>query len=100
MKRKRRNHPQGFKAKVALVAIRGDNTLSELVEHFDVHPNRISEWKQQLLESAPDVFGGTSKAKVAEPDLNVLHAKNGHLALENDCFEGALSKAGLLSAKK
>ena len=100
MKRTRRNHAPGFKAKVALAAIRGDKTLSELAEHFDVHPNQISEWKQQLLESAPDVFGDRSKAKAAEPDLKVLHAKIGQLTLENDFLEGALTKAGLLSAKK
>jgi transposase len=100
MKRTRRNHAPGFKAKVALAAIRGDKTLAELAEHFDVHPNQISEWKQQLLESAPDVFGGMSKAKAAEPDLKVLHAKIGQLTLENDFLEGALTKAGLLSAKK
>jgi len=100
MRRTRRNHAPGFKAKVALAAIRGDKTLAELAEHFDVHPNQISEWKQQLLESAPDVFGGTSRAKAAEPDLKVLHAKIGQLTLENDFLEGALTKAGLLSAKK
>jgi transposase len=77
-----------------------EKALSELAEHFDVHPKRISEWKQQLLESAPDVFGGTSKVKAAEPDLKVLLAKIGQLTLENDFLEGALTKAGLLSAKK
>jgi transposase len=46
------------------------------------------------------VFGGTSKAKAAEPDLKVLNAKIGQLTLENDFLEGALTKAGLLSAKK
>ena len=85
-----------FKAKVALTAIQGDKALSELAEHFEVHPNQISEWKQQLLESAPDVFGGTLKAKAAEPDLKVLHAKIGQLTRENDFLDGALTKAGLL----
>ncbi len=79
MRRTRRNYAPGFKAKVALVAIKGDKTLAELSEHFDVHPNQISEWKQQLMESAPDVFGGSPKAKTAEPDLKVLHAKIGQL---------------------
>ncbi|MBS4098871.1 MAG: transposase, partial [Sulfuricella sp.] len=44
MKRTRRNHAPGFKAKVALAAIKGDKTLAELAEQFDVHPNQISEW--------------------------------------------------------
>jgi len=100
MRRTRRNHAAGFKAKVALAAIRGDKTLAELAEHFDVHPNQISEWKQQLQESAANVFGGTTKVKVVGPDLKVLHAKIGQLTLENDFLEGALTKAGLLSAKK
>ncbi len=100
MRRTRRNHAPGFKAKVALAAIKGDRTLAELAEHFDVHPNQISDWKQQLQESAADVFGSSAQAKAAEPDLKVLHAKIGQLTLENDFLESALTKAGLLSAKR
>jgi len=66
-----------------------------------VHPNQIAEWKQPLQESAVAVFGGLRHArKAVEPDLKVLHAKIGQLTLENDCLEGALTKAGLLSAKR
>ncbi len=100
MRRTRRHHAVGFKAKVAVAAIKGDKTLAELAEQFDVHPNQISEWKQQWLESAADVFGGPPKAKTAEPDLTVLQAKIGQLTLENDCLEGALTKAGGLSATR
>ena len=100
MRRTRRNHAPGFKAQVALAAIRGDKTLAELAEHFEVHPNQLSEWKQQLTASAAAVFGGTPWAKAAEPDLKVLHAKIGQLTLENDFLESALTKAGLLSAKR
>lgn len=85
MRRTRRNHAPGFKAKVALAAIKGDKTLAELAEHFDVRPDQISEWKQPLTASAADVFGGTPGAKAVEPDLKVLHAKIGQLTLENDC---------------
>jgi transposase-like protein len=99
MKRTRRNHGAAFKAQVALAACKGDETLAELAEHFRVHPTQITEWKQQLLARAADVFGGT-KATSDMPDLKVLHAKIGQLALENDFLEGALIKAGLLSAKR
>ncbi len=84
MRRTRRNHAAGFKAKVAIAAIRGDKTLTELAEQHDIHPNQISEWKQQLLESAADVFGGSQRANAAEPDLKVLHAKIGQITLGND----------------
>ena len=99
MKRTRRNHGAAFKAQVALAACKGDKTLAELAEQFSVHPTQITEWKQQLLARAVDVFGSTKSPSDA-PDLKVLHAKIGQLALENDCLEGALIKAGLLSAQR
>jgi transposase-like protein len=81
-----------FKAKVALAAVLGDKTLAELAEQFDMHPNQISE--QRLLERAAEVFGDGSKPSPAEPDLKVLHAKIGQLALENDFLEGRSPKRG------
>lgn len=81
MKRTRRNHSAQFKAKVALAAIRGDKTLVELAEQFDVHPNQISDWKQQVVDGVDTVFDGSRKGK--EPDLKELHAKIGELTLEN-----------------
>ncbi|VTR64166.1 hypothetical protein DESC_140042 [Desulfosarcina cetonica] len=56
MKRPRRNHAATFKAKVATTALRGDQTLSELAQQFDVHPNQIVQWKTQLQEHAKDLF--------------------------------------------
>jgi transposase-like protein len=101
IRRPRRNHTPAFKAKVALAAVKGEKTLSELAELFDVHPNQITAWKAQLLEGAADVFGsGASSAEAAPVDLKALHAKIGELTLENDFLEGALGKAGLLSAKR
>ena len=99
MKRTRRNHGAPFKAQGALAAVKGDKTLAELAEHFRVHPTQITEWKQQLLARAADVFGG-SKPTAETPDLKTLHAKIGQLALENDFLEGTLTKAGLRSAKR
>jgi transposase len=99
MKRTRRNHGATFKAQVALAGVKGDKTLAELAEQFSVHPTQVTEWKQQLLARAADVFGGI-KPTADTPDLKTLHAKIGQLALENDFLAGALTKAGLLSAKR
>jgi transposase len=101
-RRPRRNHTPAFKAKVALAAIAGDRTLAQLAEQFDVHPNQITQWKSQLQEGAAGVFGAAAGAGANPPavDVKSLHAKIGELTLENDFLEGALSKAGLLSARR
>ena len=101
-RRSRRTHSPAFKAKVALAALKGEKTASELAQIFDVHVNQITTWKSQLLEGAAGVFGSGPTEGGAAPavDLKVLHAKIGELTLENDFLEGALTKAGMLSAKR
>jgi transposase len=99
-RRPRRTHSAAFKAKVALDAVRGDKTLAELAQQHDVHPKQITDWKNQLLTRAADVFGGEPSAAEPAIDLKALHAKIGQLALENDFLEGALIKAGMLSARR
>ena len=99
-RRARRNHSGAFKAKVALAAIRGEKTLAELAQQFDVHPNQITAWRAQLLESAAEVFGGSVGSAPAAVDVKELHAKIGQLTLENDFLSGALGEAGMTSAKR
>ena len=101
-RRPRRNHSPAFKAKVALAAVKGEKTLAELAQQFDVHPNQITTWRTQLLEGAAGVFGSEGAAEAADPaiDIKTLHAKIGELTLVNDFLSGALGKAGLLPSAK
>jgi len=99
-KRPRRNHSPAFKAKVALAAVRGERTLAELAQQYDVHPNLVNQWRARLLEGAADVFGSEPAPVESGVDITVLHAKIGELTLANDFLAGALGKAGLLPSAK
>jgi transposase len=90
----------GIQVQVALAAVKGEHSITEFYQRFYVNPNQITQWKTQLLEQAPTVFEQGGSAKEPSVDIKTLHAKIGELALENDFLEGALTKAGLLSAKK
>ena len=98
-RRPRRTHSATFKAQVAVAALRGDKTVGELAEKFEVHPNQIATWKAQLLERSSEVFGEKADGTPA-PNIEKMEAKIGRLTLENDFLESALIKAGLLSAKR
>ena len=100
MKRSRRNHAPAFKAKVALAALKGDRTLAELAQQFDVHPNQITQWKAQPLERATELFATASDRAATGPDVKALHAKIGQLVLENDFLAGALGRLPDASAKR
>ena len=93
MKRKRRNHSASFKAKVALAAIRGEKTLAELSEQFDVHQNQIQDWRSKLLDNADQVFdrGGSSPTE-SEHKVKELRAKIGQLTMERDFLEQGLER--------
>nr|WP_143327042.1 IS3 family transposase [Paraburkholderia hospita] len=99
-KRNRRTHSPAFKAKVALAALKGDKTLAELAQQFDVHPNQITDWKKQLQERVADVFEVGSAAPSAPPvDVKVLHAKIGQLTLENGFFRKRAQQGGTAGRK-
>lgn len=98
-KRPRRNHSAAFKAKVAVEALKDEQTLVELAERFQVHPTQITEWKKQLLERAEELFSKDKKAD-GGPDVKELHAKIGQLAMENDFLSHALGRIAEPSAKK
>ena len=98
-KRPRRNHAPAFKAKVALEALKGGQTIAELSQRFQVHPNQITEWKKQLLENASEVLHKDKKAALG-PDVKDLHAKIGQLSMENDFLSNALGRIDGASAKR
>ena len=99
-RRPRRNHGAAFKAKVALEAIKEEQTLVELAERFQVHPNQISRWKKQLLEHAGEVFEGGAGKPEDEASVDDLQRKIGELTMENDFLEKALGRIGQKSAKR
>lgn len=93
MRRPRRNHSPGFKAKVAMAALRGDKTLAELADHYDLHANQIQDWKKQLLEKAVQIFGGRQTGDGGgEAMVQRLHAKISELTMERDFLSKALGR--------
>ena len=94
-RRPRRNHSPAFKSKVSLAAIKGEHTITELSQRFDVHPNQTTQWKTQLQEQASIVFDPGGSTKEPSVDIKTLHAKIGELTLEKDL--GAVLNGASLS---
>ncbi len=93
MSKNRRNHSAAFKAKVALAALKGDKTMSELSSFYTLHPAQIQKWKKQLLDGSKDVFGSSEKErKHYESEVKELHAKIGQLTMERDFLSKAFGR--------
>jgi transposase len=98
-KRTRRTHSAQFKARIALLALRGDVTVAEIAERNQVHPTQVTQWKTQLVEQAA-AFDAGAVTQDLGPVVKELHATIGQLSVENDFLSAALGKAGMLSAKR
>ncbi len=93
---KRRNFSGAFKAKVALEALRGDQTLAELAARHKVHPNLITKWKRQAGEGLAGIFSGQRGGRDVshEAEITALHAKIGELTIEKDLARAYASPLG------
>jgi len=93
MKQNRRKHTPSFKARVALEAFKGEETIAELASRFEVHPSQIRKWKNSLVESAAGIFGGDHDQKKGDDALIArLYQQIGQLKVERDFLESALGR--------
>jgi transposase-like protein len=92
MGQKRSKFSSAFKAKVALEAVKGKETVTELAKRFELHPNQISSWKQDFLEKSASVFDDGKSEKKEEIDVDKLYSQIGQLKVENDFLKKNLDK--------
>ena len=93
MSQKRRNHSPQFKSKVALAAIKGDETLGELARRYDINSNLVVKWKKQLLDNSAEIFAsGKGLAPDRESEIKSLQAKIGEITMENDFLSKVLGR--------
>jgi len=94
MTKNRRKHSPSFKARVALEALKGEETIAELANRFEVHPSQIRKWKNSLTERAADIFGGDQSQKKKEETSLIaqLYQQIGQLKVERDFLENALGR--------
>jgi transposase len=93
-KTKRKRYSAEFKAKVALEAIKGEHTMSELGSRFGLHPNMITNWKRQAIENMAETFSGKAERSRSGNDAQIkdLHAKIGQLTVERDFLAKAFGR--------
>jgi len=92
VKQNRRKHTPSFKARVALEALKGEETTAELASRFEVHPSQIRKWKNALVEGAVGIFGGDREQKGDEALVAQLYQQIGRLKVERDFLDNALGR--------